>query len=207
MTSYSFSKCREDLLSSIVMKYIHEFVDKNNEYVCYIALANNEVFEISYNLYIKNMNRYKNEINIDKNKKILYIIEDPGNKEIDNLLSEFKDYDNLILVFYSKNGITNNNIDKKYNLSDYNYIDNFFKFSNKSKNTNKKMNIFEKLDRTPLKFLVIMSVIECLLVFLEYFFHGETKNYIYGFSIIIIALTLLTIITGDYYIYNNQDKK
>lgn len=64
------------------------------------------------------------------------------------------------------------------------------------------MNIFKKLNEIPLKFLVIMSSIECLLVFLEYFFHGETKNYIYGFSIITIILTLFTI-TGN--IYNNSN--
>ncbi len=196
MISYSFSKCKNEILSSIVAKKACE----NTEYISYISLANGDIYESDHGDFkIFSQCDSLNSIEIDRNVKTLYIIQESDSEKINNLISQFKDYDNLILVFCSQNKITNSNIDKKYELSGYDYIDAFdfkeFKFDyfKNSDSTNDKF--IKSLDQLSLPTFIIFSILASLVVFLESFFYEQEIEFIFysiGITLSIVFFLILT---------------
>jgi hypothetical protein len=201
MTSYSFSKCGENILSSVIIKRVKDIINKNNTCICYVALIDDNIYKISYDKQeennIKTINLQKEEININKDAKTIYIIETDDNTKIDNIISKFKDYKNLILIFCSKDIITYDNIDEKYKLSGYNYVDELFSnfsFKDFEKNKNFKKEILEKIEKTPLGFFIIFATLESLIIFLEPIFPDNTKIYLYATSMILSIFTIILFI-------------
>lgn len=196
MVSYSFSKCENEILSSIAVKKARE----NTEYISYISLANGDIYESDHEAFKK-----IDSIEINKNVKTLYIIQESDTERINNLINQFKDYDNLILIFCSQNEITNSNINKKYELSGYSYIDDFefkeFKFDYLKNSDFKNTKFIKSLDKISLPFFIIFSILASLVVFLESFFHKQEIEFL--FYAIDIALPLVFFLVLAANIFDN----